>query len=116
MGETLATRVEQPLISQAAIDEIVDRLVEEFKPEQVILFGSYAWGTPSPDSDVDLLVILDKSEQRAIEREIRAHICLQGLTTPKDILVRTREEVEYFKEVVASLEHQILSRGRVLYG
>ena len=45
-------------LSQGILREITRRLVAEFQPEQVILFGSHAWGTPHQDSDVDLLVIV----------------------------------------------------------
>ena len=52
------------MISETTIHEVVQRLVNEFNPEQVILFGSYAWGTPSEeDSDLDLLVIVPQSDE-----------------------------------------------------
>jgi uncharacterized protein len=114
--DTATTRSPQQIVLPKAVDEIVRRLVEEFKPLQVILFGSYAWGNPTADSDIDLLVILPESHQRPIEREIRAHTCLQGITTPKDIIVRTQAEVEHARQVVASLERKVLDEGLVLYG
>ena len=51
-------------IDQELLDEVVDRLAVEFDPEQIILFGSHAWGTPSEDSDIDLLVVVPRSEER----------------------------------------------------
>ena len=45
-------------IPQKAIDEVVEQIVEKFKPQKIILFGSYARGNPRPESDVDLLVII----------------------------------------------------------
>jgi predicted nucleotidyltransferase len=98
------------------LQEIVERLVEEFHPERIILFGSHAWGTPSPDSDVDLLVVVPASSQTATERATRAHRALRGIGVPKDILVRTHEEIERYRVVPASLEAEILERGRPLYG
>lgn len=95
--------------------EIIRRLVAEFEPEQIILFGSHAWGTPDEDSDLDLLVIVSESTMRPIEREVQAHLCLSGLGVPKDILVKTRAEVERFRPVYASLEAEILERGKLLY-
>lgn len=97
------------------LEEITRRLVAEFEPEQIILFGSHAWGTPDEDSDVDLLVIVSESDLPPIKREVQAHRCLGGLMVSKDILVKTRAEVERFSHVYASLECEILERGKVLY-
>ncbi len=98
------------------LDEMVRRLVAEFQPEKIILFGSYAWGEPTEDSDVDLFVIVPDSTQGPIERMQRAHYCLGGLGVSKDVLVKTRDEAERFRHVRASLEHKVFEEGRVLYG
>lgn len=96
--------------------EITRRLVAEFQPEQIILFGSHAWGTPHEDSDVDLCVIVSQSDERPVRRAVRAYHCLSGLGIPKDVLVKTRAEFERFRHVHASLECQISEQGKVLYG
>ena len=103
-------------LSPELLREIVQRLVEEFHPERIILFGSHAWGTPSPDSDVDLLVVVSASQLPPAQRAMRAHRALRGLGIPKDVLVRTREEIERYRLVPASLEAEIFERGRPLYG
>ena len=103
-------------LSPELLREIVQRLVEEFHPERIILFGSHAWGTPSPDSDVDLLVVVPASQFPPAQRAMRAHRALRGLGIPKDVLVRTRDEIERYRLVPASLEAEILERGRPLYG
>ena len=92
------------------------RLVAEFNPEQVWLYGSHAWGNPHDDSDVDLLVVVPDSDESPIRRSQRAHRCLRGLRMPKDVLVETRQEVDRVKELKTSLENIILSHGRRLYG
>ena len=92
------------------------RLVAEFQPEQVWLYGSHAWGNPHDDSDVDLLVVVPHSDETPIRRSQRAHRCLRGLRMPKDVLVETRQEVDRVKERKTSLENIILTRGRRLYG
>lgn len=102
-------------LSPGLLREITKRLVEEFRPEQIFLFGSHAWGKPGPDSDLDLLVIVSTSTLSPSRRAVLAHRCLQGLNVPKDVLVRTRAEVERFRHVPASLEHQVLNRGTILY-
>lgn len=102
-------------LDSCVLNEMTQRLAREFDPEQIILFGSHAWGEPDDDSDVDLLVILSESGERAIARNQRAHRCLSDLPVPKDILVKTRAEVDRFCGVHASLECQILEQGVVLY-
>ncbi|HEV8712925.1 MAG TPA: nucleotidyltransferase domain-containing protein [Candidatus Binatia bacterium] len=103
-------------VSRELLAEMTRRLVAEFQPEQIILFGSHAWGTPNEDSDVDLLVIVSHSDEKPVQRAVRAHHCLRGLMVPTDILVKTRAEVERFRHVHASLERKMLERGKVLYG
>jgi len=103
-------------IPKELLEEISRRLVVALQPEQIILFGSHAWGTPDEDSDVDLLVIVPHSDVPPTQRAMRAHRALRGLNVPKDIVVKTRAEVERFRRVRASLESEILERGKVLYG
>ena len=98
------------------LDEMVRRLVAEFQPEQIILFGSYAWGEPDDDSDVDLYVIVPESDEKPIKRMQRAQHCLGGLGVSKDILVNTRAEADRYRNVRASLEYKVFNEGRVLYG
>jgi predicted nucleotidyltransferase len=92
------------------------RLVAEFRPDEIWLFGSHAWGSPREDSDVDLFVVVPRSDETPIRRSQRAHRCLRGLRMPKDVLVETRQEIERVKELKTSLENTIFRRGRRLYG
>ena len=103
-------------ISPELLQEMVRRLVHEFHPEQIILFGSHAWGVPKEDSDLDFFVIVSQSKLSPVKRSVIAHRCLRGLNVPKDILVKTRSEVERLRRVHASLEAEVLERGKVLYG
>nr|VFJ97093.1 MAG: Predicted nucleotidyltransferase [Candidatus Kentron sp. LFY] len=96
-------------------EEIIRRLVEGLAPERIILFGSRAWGEPAPDSDMDLLVIVSHSDLTAHQRSVQALHCLRGLRMAVDILVKTRDEFEFFRQVPASLEHKIATQGRILY-
>ena len=102
-------------VSNDLLDEMTQKLVTEFRPEQVILFGSYAWGTPDKYSDVDMLVIVGHSELSDYERAVLAHACLSEEDVPKDVMIKTRAEFDFFREVRASLEHKIASQGKVLY-
>jgi predicted nucleotidyltransferase len=103
-------------IPPGLLEKAVERLKAEFKPEQIYLFGSHAWGTPHDDSDVDLMVIVPQSDERAILRMQRAHHCLGDLDMSKDVFVQTREEFDRYRHLRASIQHQILLSGRKLYG
>jgi predicted nucleotidyltransferase len=103
-------------IPQGLLEKAIERLKAEFRPEQIYLFGSHAWGAPHEDSDVDLMVIVRESGDRAIRRMQRAHRCLRGLRLSKDVFVQTREEFDRYKDLRASLQHQIMGRGKKLYG
>jgi uncharacterized protein len=96
--------------------DITKRLVKEFQPENILLFGSHVWGTPTADSDLDLLVIVSTSDISSAKRSLIAYRCLRDIPYPLDILVKTRKEVEKFSQIPASLEYQILSNGECLYG
>lgn len=98
------------------LPEVARRLVAGLKAERVILFGSYAWGNPDADSDIDLLVIVPDSELSPTQRAMRAYRYLRGLPFPIDVLVRTRAEVDRATRVPASLISEVLERGRALYG
>ena len=103
-------------IQPGLLEKAVERLRSEFQPEQIWLFGSHAWGMPTDDSDVDFMVIVSQSAERAIQRMQRAHRCLRGIGFPKDVLVPTRAEVDRYKHLRASLFHQVFAKGRKLYG
>ena len=103
-------------MSQDLLDEVTRRLAAEFQPEQVWLFGSHAWGQPDEGSDLDLLVVVPRSDETPVRRAQRAHRCLRGIDVAMDILVKTRTELERFRNVHSSLESLILRNGRLIYG
>ena len=102
-------------IHQVLDQEIVPRLVTEFQPEAIYLFGSYAWGQPTEESDLDVMVIVNESQQTPAQRAARAQHCLRGLRLSVDVLVKTRSEFERELPVYASLEAQIAEKGKLLY-
>jgi len=77
--------------TDAVLDEIVRRLVAIFQPERIYLFGSRARGDAGPDSDYDLLMVLDQLDEPSYHLAQRAHSLLWGLGTAADILVWSRE-------------------------
>jgi predicted nucleotidyltransferase len=102
-------------VSDSLLQEVTRRLVEQFQPEQIILFGSQVWGTPTGGSDLDVMVIVTHSDLSEYERSLQGHRSLRGLDVAKDVIVRTRAEFDFFRQVRASLEYKIAQEGKVLY-
>ena len=97
-----------------AIQAMVERLVDHFDPDQIILFGSQARGTAMPGSDVDLLVIMPVTGSKR-EKRVEMRVALHDITVPKDILLATPEEVLRDKDLVGTIIRPALREGRVLY-
>jgi predicted nucleotidyltransferase len=104
----------EPATVERLLPQIVDRLVRAIAPEKIVLFGSYAYGTPTSDSDVDLLVVLDRPGPRG-ERYLTVAQQLRPRLFPIDLLVRTPEEVHQALAGGDFFMREILTRGRVLY-
>ena len=92
----------------------VRRIVDELDPDKIILFGSFAHGTATPDSDVDLLVIME-TDATSPERSWSVSRLLIPRPFPVDILVKTPAEIERALAKGDFFVREILARGRVLY-
>ena len=103
------------MVSREDIQATCEDIVREFTPLQVILFGSYAYGTPTEDSDVDLLVVMDipKSEFRNKALEIQQRIPHRF---SMDLLVRSPEEIAYRVSYNDWFLRDITEKGDCLYG
>lgn len=102
------------MITNEQINSVANTIVANYRPQKIILFGSYAYGTPTPDSDIDLLVIKDDklpSPQR--NRIVRSY--LKDLTLPVDIVVKSSQEFEMFKDVIGTVVYAANKYGRILY-
>lgn len=113
--DTPAQRAITPTV-QAVIDAAVERLVAEFHPEQIWLFGSYAWGEPDEHSDLDFYVVVGESSENSLGRAQRAHRCLGSLDMAKDVIVATSEAAVRFGDLRPSLTYKIFHEGVKLYG
>ncbi len=103
------------MVSSKEIQAACDDIVHDFSPLQIILFGSYAYGTPTEESDVDLLVVLPipKSEFRNKAAEIRQSIPYRfGM----DLLVRSPEEIAYRVSCNDWFLREITEKGKILHG
>lgn len=103
------------MMNKEIIEEVKKRLVEKYNPIAIYLFGSYAWGNPTEDSDLDLLIIIEKSNERRYKRQRIGFDALWGLGIPKDLFVYTKEEFEQSLKDAMSLCSKIKREGVVLY-
>lgn len=95
------------------IREFSRKLVEEFRPQRVILFGSHARGTATEDSDVDLLIILP-FEEKSVAKSVEMRMKLRP-EFPVDLIVRTPENVRKRLEMEDTFMREIMEEGMVLY-
>jgi len=101
-------------MQEKIIGEMVDRIVERFHPQMVVLFGSHAQGNAGPDSDVDLLVVMPiNGSRRKIATEI--FVLLSGMGIPKDIIIVTPEEVDRYRDIPGTIIRPAINHGKVLY-
>ena len=96
---------------------VADKLKESYNPEKIILFGSYAWGLPDENSDIDILVIKD-TEKTPHCRNVNARKLVSSVRKGYglDILVITPQELKSRLEIGDQFLQEIISRGEVLYG
>jgi uncharacterized protein len=95
------------------IADVVAQIVERFHPQQVVLFGSHAYGIPTPDSDVDLLVVMETS-LRHIEQAVEIRKAVD-FPFPVDILVRTPQHIAERIALGDVFLREVLTKGVVLY-
>ena len=103
----------QTTISLPGIQKIVQQIVERFQPRKVILFGSYAYGKPTEDSDVDLLVVME-TEGNPIHTAARIAASVDH-PFPLDILVFRPSDLQASFERKGVFATEVMTRGVVLY-
>lgn len=101
------------MISQQQIDDITRRIASSYHPDRIILFGSYAYGNPSEDSDLDLLVVLP-FEGRPVYKSIEILEMLHP-TVPLDLIVRTPEQLASRLAQHDFFLKEVIQKGKVLY-
>lgn len=102
-------------IPENILTEMVVRVINISSPEKIILFGSYVYGSPRIDSDIDIMII-KKNVQSKIKEYLKIRRALKGLRYPFDILILTPEEFEYYStEWLNSVVAEARERGIVLY-
>jgi len=101
------------IATQQKIKEVTEKIIKEYNPEKIILFGSHAWGKPHRDSDVDLLVIKETRNSLRLSRDIDG--ALFPRLFPLDLLVFTPRQVRERESMGDFFIQDILSKGKVLY-
>ena len=102
------------MIGRKIIEEMASMIVEQFRPEKIILFGSYARGDAGECSDIDLLVVMDTDLPKP-KRSAPMYSLLRDYPYSKDILVYNADEVREYVDLPMTLMHRIFSEGVVLY-
>lgn len=98
---------------QAHIQKLCNQIVDAFRPQKVILFGSYAYGTPTYDSDIDLLVVMPHEENELDKMaEVRRRLSSE---MPLDVLVKTPQQIEERIQMEDCFVRDIVENGKVLY-
>ncbi len=101
------------MVGNPQITAFCERIIEQYKPEKIVLFGSYAYGKPTPDSDVDILVVLPFEGLNAQKSaEILTHT---NPRFPIDLLVRTPEQIRQRLELGDFFLQEIIEKGKVIY-
>jgi predicted nucleotidyltransferase len=105
-----------PEATRAELDKIVKQVVADYQPEKIILFGSYAYGKPSADSDLDLLII-KKTAERFIDRwtKVRKIVSDPERSIPFEPLILTPRELEERLARGDQFMEEIMTKGVVLY-
>jgi predicted nucleotidyltransferase len=101
-------------IPKKAIDDVVRQIAEKFKPQKIILFGSYARGHPRPESDVDLLVVME-TPLREVQQEILIQQGLEMDLFGLDLIVQTPQKLAARIALGDSFLREITSEGKVVY-
>ena len=114
LGNAQRMNAKKQKITESLLDEIANKIVEHFHPDQIILFGSYAYGEPKTDSDLDLLVIMDTDLRPTARSAAIARICRPKYVA-MDIVVRTPEEIQTHLQNFDPFLEEIFKLGRTLY-
>ncbi|MBL7139048.1 MAG: nucleotidyltransferase domain-containing protein [Bacteroidales bacterium] len=102
------------MITPQQIERITERIVKVYRPDKVILFGSYANGTAKDISDLDLLLVKETNED-PVDRAAVVRLSLRDLLLPMDILVYTPDEIERDKHRKFTFIYHVLKSGKILY-
>ena len=102
-------------ISTANIEEAVKRLADTYQPFTIYLFGSYAWGQPHEDSDLDFMIVVNENTEHTFELRRKGNRALAGIGFSIDFLFNTPTSFNDRAEHPSSLEYKIKKQGKIVY-
>lgn len=103
------------MITNQQIEEVKERLIKTYDPLAIYIFGSYAWGHPTEDSDLDLLIVVDHYKEDRFQDMAEGHKSLIGMDLSKDILLYTKEQFEESSTDNLSLCFKVCRAGKKIY-
>jgi len=100
-----------------ALMAVVAKLVATFHPNLIYLFGSQARGDSGPDSDFDLLILLEKREETRVKLAQKAYLALWEIeeVIPCDIVVYAKDEFNRYRNIIGTLPEIVAREGKTLY-
>jgi predicted nucleotidyltransferase len=102
------------MVNPVKIRSFCNAVAKQFRPRKIVLFGSYAYGSPTEDSDVDLLVVMDRTRHRGERMSLRIRHTIPA-SFPLDLLVRTPGFISQRMTWGDAFTREILTKGKVLY-
>lgn len=103
------------MIKEETINDLAEEIKKRVNPQKIILFGSYAWGKPTEDSDIDLFIVMN-SDLRRDDRAARISGLFPHRLFPLDVIAYTPAELELSLKRGNFFIEEVLTKGRVLYG
>lgn len=102
------------MIDNDIIEEVKKRLIDTFNPVEIYIFGSYAWGSPDEESDLDLLIVVDHYEDK-YKALVEGYKALESMPIPKDILIFNKAEFEQCAENKTKICYVVRKKGKLIY-
>jgi predicted nucleotidyltransferase len=99
---------------KSTLDSIVKILIDLFSPAKIVLFGSHARGDERPDSDIDLLIVLETVESKRAAA-VEMYKALRHIPGPKDLVVTTQDELLRYQNISGTILKPALLEGKILY-
>jgi uncharacterized protein len=115
MANESTTIFRTPTASDAVLAEVVRRLVEAYRPEQIYLFGSVARGDAGPDSDYDLLLLVERPTQPRYRLAQAGFRALRGVPAAVDVVVWDRATFDARLHLKASFPATVVREGTLLH-
>jgi len=102
------------IVSEDILQRIVGQIVQMARPDRVILFGSAATDSMTPDSDLDLLVV-ESQVSNTLQESVRLRNALENVPLPVDVIVMSRQRFEETKDVIGGIAYPAHKYGRIVY-